>query len=97
MSKIVTSFDALKAANAFSSTEETRYYLNGVFVDGETFVATDGHRLAIIKPEVFKSDAPFTPLIIPRQTVSYLEAIEKAYTVSGLEGSFRCGSTPKPT
>jgi DNA polymerase-3 subunit beta len=42
--------DALKKAIGFAlpyvSTEETRYYLNGVFFDGDQAVATDGHRLA---------------------------------------------------
>lgn len=41
---------ALDAVSFAISNEETRYYLNGVFIgdrgDGLTFVATDGHRLA---------------------------------------------------
>ena len=40
---------ALKAVSAFASTDEARYYLNGVFLEIEpravTYVATDGHRL----------------------------------------------------
>lgn len=38
----------------FTSNEETRYYLNGVFVDlGKgRLVATDGHRLGLLKPTV---------------------------------------------
>jgi len=40
---------ALKAANLFASKEETRYYLNGVFLTvterAALYVATDGHRL----------------------------------------------------
>lgn len=39
----------LQAVSIFASTEETRYYLNGVLVEIEpasvTYVATDGHRL----------------------------------------------------
>jgi len=41
--------DAMKRAIAYVapaiSTEETRYYLNGVWLEGDVAVATDGHRL----------------------------------------------------
>lgn len=40
--------DALGRVLPFISTEETRYYLNGVCIDGGAFVATDGHRLAVM-------------------------------------------------
>ncbi|PRX33719.1 DNA polymerase-3 subunit beta [Meinhardsimonia xiamenensis] len=65
------------------STEETRYYLNGVYMhvaDGETgrvlrCVATDGHRLARI-------DAPLPPgaedmpgVIVPKKTVEQLRKL----------------------
>lgn len=65
------------------STEETRYYLNGVYFHVATTskgrvlraVATDGHRLAQIDeslPEKF-SDMP--GVIVPRKTVGELRAI----------------------
>lgn len=38
--------DALRFCRPMISTEETRYYLNGVCLDGRETVATDGHRLA---------------------------------------------------
>lgn len=63
------------------STEETRYYLNGVFMhhDGEhlAFVATDGHRLALIKldPPAGSTDMP--SIIVPRRTVSLLQHFAK--------------------
>ena len=52
-----------------ASKEETRYYLNGVFVhsDGDyvVFVATDGHRMIVHRvPNVDRVDWSF---IIPRQ------------------------------
>ncbi|MEB2845897.1 DNA polymerase III subunit beta [Endobacterium cereale] len=55
------------------STEETRYYLNGIFlhvVDGiGVAVATDGHRLARNRgPEL----PAFAGIIVPRKTVSLL-------------------------
>lgn len=65
---------ALDAAAVTISTEETRYYLNGIFfepVDGHLrMVSTDGHRLTQV-------DCPDIPwerdgLILPRVTVAQL-------------------------
>lgn len=53
------------------STEETRYYLNGIYlhpVDGKAVaVSTDGHRLARINSDV---EADFPGVIVPRKTVA---------------------------
>lgn len=51
------------AAHIFASTEETRYYLNGVYVEphpkgGVTMTATDGHRLACIYDRDGSTDRP---------------------------------------
>ncbi len=65
------------------STEETRYFLNGIFLhtfekDGKDYlrsVATDGHRLArqdIISPEGAKG---MPGIIIPRKVVTELRAL----------------------
>ncbi|WP_421358190.1 DNA polymerase III subunit beta [Agrobacterium rosae] len=69
---------AIAAVSFAISTEETRYYLNGIYMhpatDGMMFVATDGHRLA--KRFVFvdaPADAP--GVIIPRKTVIALAKI----------------------
>ena len=55
------------------STEETRYYLNGIFlhsVDNELrSVATDGHRLACIKSDLPAGAEDIPSIIIPRKTV----------------------------
>ncbi|WP_284777104.1 DNA polymerase III subunit beta [Agrobacterium sp. lyk4-40-TYG-31] len=63
---------ALFAPVSFAiSTEETRYYLNGVFFKGcrSEAVATDGHRLA----RNFGPELPtFAGIIVPRKTVSLL-------------------------
>lgn len=63
------------------STEETRYYLNGVFVhvrDGNLImVATDGHRLSrIIRPA--PDGLVFEDAIIPRKAIAVLQALMKA-------------------
>ncbi len=55
------------------STEETRYYLNGIYVeqDGEEliFTSTDGHRLATIQVTA-GLDEGFDPVILPRFALS---------------------------
>lgn len=58
------------------STEETRYYLNGVFVhrrkDDIALVATDGHRLAVRVINSGTAPAELPPAIIPAKTVGLL-------------------------
>jgi len=60
------------------STEETRYYLNGVFMhiqeDGDYLlraVTTDGHRLTRHEVE-YTGEDPFRGVIVPRKTVGLL-------------------------
>ena len=69
-----TDLAALFAPVAFAiSTEETRYYLNGVFfkgaLDSYTAVATDGHRLG---KHVVAGGCPFAGVIVPRKTVGLI-------------------------
>lgn len=74
--------DALNVVKAFMSTEETRYYLNGIychFKAGELlFVATDGHKLCRKVVPLEAENNPDTGLdetfgvIIPRVTVGLL-------------------------
>ena len=60
------------------STEETRYYLNGVFMHSATFenskvlrcVATDGHRLARVDTGLPEGAEELPGVIIPRKTVA---------------------------
>ncbi|TNE61399.1 MAG: DNA polymerase III subunit beta [Alphaproteobacteria bacterium] len=60
------------------STEETRYYLNGIYLhvangeDGAMLraVATDGHRLAQVEQEVPEGAAGMPGVIVPRKTVA---------------------------
>ena len=62
------------------STEETRYYLNGVYMhvadaeDGKALrcVATDGHRLARIDATLPDGAAEMAGVIVPRKTVNEL-------------------------
>lgn len=50
MTKLLININSIKAAAPFMSTEETRYYLCGMLFQKNLVVATDGHRLAVIKP-----------------------------------------------
>ena len=65
------------------STEETRYYLNGVYMhvsdsDGGKVlrcVATDGHRLARIDADLPEGAAGMPGVIVPRKTVGELRKL----------------------
>lgn len=65
------------------STEETRYYLNGVYMhiadgdDGKALrcVATDGHRLARIDSDLPDGAADMPGVIVPRKTVGELRKL----------------------
>ena len=73
-------FDKAKFA---ISTEETRYYLNGVYLhvaQGETgkvlrCVATDGHRLARIDAPLPEGADDMPGVIVPRKTVNELRKL----------------------
>lgn len=56
---------ALRFVSSFISTEETRYYLNGVCFDGSFVVATNGHALGRMKTSFSVDDRP----IVPREAV----------------------------
>lgn len=65
------------------STEETRYYLNGIYlhaaqrdgVDVLRAVATDGHRLASVEMPLPEGAAGMAGVIVPRKTVGELRKL----------------------
>lgn len=65
------------------STEETRYYLNGIYLhvakgdagDMLRAVATDGHRLARVETEVPNGAAGMPGVIVPRKTVAEIRKL----------------------
>lgn len=67
----------IEAVRFAISTEETRYYLNGIHLhqDGERLVAvtTDGHRLSKIDLPLPEGAEGMPPIIIPRRTVDLVE------------------------
>ncbi len=56
------------------STEETRYYLNGIHFDSHGIVATDGHRLHMVKMETGLNRSN---IILPRAAVNYILEMAK--------------------
>jgi DNA polymerase-3 subunit beta len=63
------------------STEDARYYLNGVYLHaaGEELraVATDGHRLALARAALPNGAAGMPGVIVPRKTIAVLQALLK--------------------
>ena len=65
------------------STEETRYYLNGIYLhavetDGQRrlrAVATDGHRLARVEEDLPEGAGSIPGVIVPRKTVGELRKL----------------------
>ena len=65
------------------STEETRYYLNGIYLHATTSddvkvlraVATDGHRLARVEEALPEGAGSMPGVIIPRKTVTELRKL----------------------
>ncbi|MEM7021476.1 MAG: DNA polymerase III subunit beta [Pseudomonadota bacterium] len=63
------------------STEETRYYLNGIHLhavedgSGLRAVATDGHRLARVEAPLPEGADGMPPIIVPRKTVAEIRKL----------------------
>lgn len=83
------------------STEETRYYLNGIYLHAVTdggapalrAVATDGHRLARVEVDLPEGSATMPGVIFPRKAVlevrKLLEAVEGLVEVALSETKVR--------
>ncbi len=78
------------------STEETRYYLNGIYLHVEEGklrgVATDGHRLALLDLAAPAGAEKIPGVIIPRKTVSEVQRLldgAQTVTVELSEGKIR--------
>lgn len=75
--------DVIDRTQFAASTEETRYYLNGLYIhpkdEGETkvlrIVATDGHRLACVETPLPKGAESMQGVILPRKTVGEIRKL----------------------
>jgi hypothetical protein len=71
MTTFTINLRALKSVAITASTEETRYYLNGVCLvhsaSGLIMVATDGHRMSVVKQDWTDTipEATFAQVIVP--------------------------------
>jgi len=79
MLKVTLNIRALRAMLIAVSTEETRYYLNGINLeftpDGVTMCATDGHRMIILRQPYGEHAATgaHASVIVPRDLVAKLK------------------------
>ena len=79
MLKVTLSIRALRAVLVAVSTEETRYYLNGVNLeftpDGVIMAATDGHRMIVLRQPYGEHGATgaHASVIVPRDLVAKLQ------------------------
>ena len=79
------------------STEETRYYLNGIYMHGIEgklrCVATDGHRLALCEMALPDGADGLPGIIIPRKTIAELrrliDGLSEAIEISVSEAKIR--------
>lgn len=75
--------DVIDRTQFAASTEETRYYLNGLYIhpkhEGETnvlrIVATDGHRLACVETPLPEGADKIEGVILPRKTVAEIRKL----------------------
>jgi DNA polymerase-3 subunit beta len=79
MLKVTLSIRALRAVLTAVSTEETRYYLNGINLeftpDGVVMAATDGHRMIVLRQPYGEhgATAAHASVIVPRDLVAKLK------------------------
>ncbi|MDB2391309.1 DNA polymerase III subunit beta, partial [Alphaproteobacteria bacterium] len=76
--------DLVDATKFAISTEETRYYLNGIYLHKSDAgdlcaVATDGHRLAMTKQTLPSGAAQMPSIILPRKAVGELRKLLDDY------------------
>ena len=76
--------DLIDATRFAISTEETRYYLNGIYLhkadDGHLCaVATDGHRLALTRQALPSGASQMPSVILPRKAVGELRKLLDDY------------------
>lgn len=75
--------DVIDRTQFAASTEETRYFLNGLYIhpkdEGETkvlrIVATDGHRLACVESPLPEGAENMQGVILPRKTVAEIRKL----------------------
>lgn len=75
--------DVIDRTQFAASAEETRYYLNGLYIHAKTegkvkllrVVATDGHRLACVETPLPEGAENLSGVIVPRKTVAEIRKL----------------------
>ena len=85
--------DSIKNTIFATSDDETRYFLNGIYIEHKNnllhFVATDGRRLALVKKSVEAEIKDFSGIIVPPKVLNII------YKRLGDEGNISIGITEK--
>ena len=90
MLKVTLNIRALRAVLVAVSTEETRYYLNGINLeftpDGVVMAATDGHRMIVLRQPYGEHAATgaHASVIVPRDLVAKLKVKHKTLDTTDL-------------
>jgi hypothetical protein len=90
MLNVTLNIRALRAVNVAVSTEETRYYLNGINLeftpDGVVMAATDGHRMIVLRQPYGEHAATgaHASVIVPRDLVAKLKVKHKTQDTTDL-------------
>ena len=90
MLKVTLNIRALRATLVAVSTEETRYYLNGINLeftpDGVVMAATDGHRMIVLRQPYGEHAATgaHASVIVPRDLVAKLKVKHKTLDTTDL-------------
>ena len=90
MLKVTLNIRALRATLVAVSTEETRYYLNGINLeftpDGVIMAATDGHRMIVLRQPYGEhaATAAHASVIVPRDLVAKLKIKHKTLDTTDL-------------
>lgn len=84
--KITIRTKPLAAVYPFASTEKTRYYLNGVFIQNDVLVATDGRKLAIVKPDMVEGE--IEDFILPSETIKRILSVKPCFKTVPLSVTF---------
>lgn len=85
--------DSIKHTIFATSDDETRYFLNGIYIEHKegclNFVATDGRRLALVKKDMNGSISDFKGIIVPPKVLNII------YKRLSDEGNISIGITEK--
>jgi hypothetical protein len=87
---IAINLKVLKAVALCASTEQTRYYLNGVCLQPDLtpghiiMVATDGHKMLVARQEIGDGDQLAADIIIPSEIIAKIKLSKRGDNIASL-------------